>query len=647
VAPRDADVREYLDRKPAGASFDMRFSRSLKGRLTIIVATAIVTTGVIVVLFGYFMARSILSDKVYQSLEAVVGHASRVVSAEADLLKFQAEALGSSGIMSRELAAYDPSSAGDRESAAIPDILARQVDEEPGLIGATVYLPDGTVAASYSGNGAGKAADIPKEAIEPAALDFTVEGGNFFLLASEPVVGVDNELLGTVVVERDAQDLLGHLSVTPGLGSTGAITLSKKEGGAVAAATTPPGDGSRRSTEERELDPSGDSPPVEAAEGKNGEGRAEGPGGKSQAVSYGYIPELDWGVTAATDASEAFAPLARLRNVVLLVLLVLLFGGVALAYLIARSIARPLEELQEGVENLAGGDFTTHVVTDGGTEVTALAEEFNRMAVRLRDLYQNLENKVDERTSELREANERLKELDSLKNEFVSIASHELRSPMASMKMGVSTVHNELVGPLNDEQKLMLSIADRNIDRLTKLTSNILDLTKIEAGKLDLELGACDVTGITAEVVRAEKPAAEHAGLGLVMEEPDGPCITECDGDRVYQVIQNLLGNAVKFTESGGITVRVARRDGFISVSVTDTGPGIPPEVLDGVFDKWSPAFTETRSEKRGSGLGLAISKGIVEAHGGEIQVENRPGGGAEFQFTIPVTGEDEEDPDS
>jgi signal transduction histidine kinase len=281
------------------------------------------------------------------------------------------------------------------------------------------------------------------------------------------------------------------------------------------------------------------------------------------------------------------AQVFQLSNVLIVVVAVLLLGGCALAYLM----------------------------------------------IRLSRLSRELEDKVSARTHELQQANERLKILDELKNDFVVMASHELRSPLSSMKMGVSTVVREMVGPLNDEQRLMLSIAERNIDRLAKLTTDLLDLTKIEAGHL---------SEIAREVIAADKLQADEQGVGLEITSPDGNVVVRCDRDRIYQVIQNLIDNALRFTEEGGVTVSLNRVNDKVEVSVADTGSGIEGDSLKTIFEKWSPAHANTRSEKRGAGLGLAICRGIVEAHGGSINVQSEKGKGTTFSFSIPVRGPDE-----
>jgi signal transduction histidine kinase len=266
------------------------------------------------------------------------------------------------------------------------------------------------------------------------------------------------------------------------------------------------------------------------------------------------------------------------------------------------------------------------------------------LMIQLRRLSRDLEDKVDERTRELKAVNERLKILDELKSDFVVMASHELRSPLSSMKMGVSTVVREMVGPLNEDQKLMLTIAERNIDRLAKLTTDLLDLTKIEAGQLDLLTEEEDLAEIAREVVAADNPQAEEQGVRLEIVSPDGGVVARCDRDRIYQVMQNFIDNALRFTEEGAVTVSLKRSHDQVEVSVTDTGTGIEDGALNTIFEKWSMAHANTRSEKRGAGLGLAICKGIVEAHGGSIAVESEQGKGTTFSFLVPVRGPDEKE---
>jgi signal transduction histidine kinase len=633
----------------------MRFARSLKGRLAIITAVAIVVTGTVVLLFGFFIARSTLREQEFKLLESVVSRTKREVQTTLEDLGSLAGVVSSNPQLRRDLAG---AGAGSAVAADLGGTLAAATVNGPSLQ-MSVVAPDGRVVASTP-------ADKP---LEPAstrtlpawmlsrvaegrdAFAFGVKDGGVIITVASPLYGADStQLPGVLVIDQHAVDLEKELLDTSGLGPSGRILLSHSQAAIVNALLPPADRAARKEFTMVKLGPKADLAPVRAARGEKGEGQIREKGGASFVAAWDYMPVSSWGVSATEKSSEAFAPIYRLRNVNILVILVLLIGGCALAYLIARSIARPLEELQAGVKALAGGELETRVTISDGTEVTELADEFNNMAGRLNDLYQNLERKVEERTRELQEVNEQLKILDELKSDFVSMASHELRSPLSSMKMGVATVVKEMVGPLNDEQKMMLTIAERNIDRLTKLTTDLLDLTKIEAGQLDLDLGENDLVEVAREVVEADAPEAAEKGLRLEVVSSSGEVVARCDRDRIYQVIQNLVGNALRFTEEGSVTITVALEGESAVLHVADTGVGIAPGSVNTIFEKWSQAHEDTRSEMRGAGLGLAICKGIVEAHGGGITVDSELGKGTEFTFRISLRGPDEreeQDPDS
>lgn len=643
-----AGVKQYVRTARApGKSLDrpggsrMRFTRSLRGRLAIIVAIAIVVSGTMVLLFGFFMARSSMRQEIFESLEGVVARTGKEVRASLTRLGSAANAVASRQEIRRGLASFADGS-GDREA------LAAELDATLGDVRAAVPAFDRLLLASSDGDAVARApADrtaargvapgvLAEAAFGRTAYDFTVRDGKVVLVVAEPVYGPESALAGVLVLESGAEELERELRDNAGLGEQGRILLSKRSGGEVLSLVPPVASGGFRLTT---VGGGEDRPAAMAAGGRTGEGQARGPDGRDVIYSFDHIPEASWGIYVTEDGAEALAPIYHLRNVNILVIVVLLIGGCLLAYLIASSISRPLEQLQDGVRALASPDMGTRVSIRDGVEVTALANEFNAMAGRLDELYRTLEQKVEERTRELQEANERLKVLDELKSEFVSMASHELRSPLSSMKMGVATVAREMVGPLNDEQRQMLQIAERNIDRLTRLTTDLLDLTKIEAGQLDLELHDNDVREIAVEVADVSAPLAGEKGLYLRVAPGTGDTVAPSDRDRLYQVLENLVNNAINFTDEGGVTVAVERRGDRVVASVSDTGIGIPPQVAGTVFDKWSRAHSETRSEKRGTGLGLAICKGIVEAHGGSISVESETGGGSTFRFTVPAGG--------
>jgi PAS domain S-box-containing protein len=238
---------------------------------------------------------------------------------------------------------------------------------------------------------------------------------------------------------------------------------------------------------------------------------------------------------------------------------------------------------------------------------------------------------------ELEEANRRLMELDRLKSEFVSNVSHELRTPIAAVKGATANILYGFLGDVHPEQREALEIIKRNVDRLGRLIENLLDLSRIESGALQLDLKPMDLRAPVKWAVNCIMALAKEKEVAIRLEVPDDPVDASADEDRIVQVVTNLVGNAIRFAVS---EVRVAlKREGQqIFVIVEDDGPGIPEDELGLIFER----FYQVRknAKRQGTGLGLAIVKGIVHAHGGHIVAGNRPaadGSGARFTVTLPV----------
>ena len=254
-------------------------------------------------------------------------------------------------------------------------------------------------------------------------------------------------------------------------------------------------------------------------------------------------------------------------------------------------------------------------------------------------LAQTLEERVAERTQDLQSANARLQELDRLKSSFVSIVSHELRTPMTSIKGLVENMLDGLTGHLNDRQSFYLGRVRYNIERLTRMINDLLDLSRIEAGRMDLHQGAVNIGSLAKEVVEMLQPLAEERSLNLEANISPNIGLIQGDRDKLIQIFTNLINNALKFTESpGAITVEVTQReDGMIQTCVIDTGCGIPLEEQQSIFERFYRGQSSEMKD-RGAGLGLAITKSLVELHGGSIFVESAPGKGSHFCVTLPVT---------
>ena len=238
---------------------------------------------------------------------------------------------------------------------------------------------------------------------------------------------------------------------------------------------------------------------------------------------------------------------------------------------------------------------------------------------------------------ELEQKTRKLKEFDQLKSDFVSTISHELRTPLTTMKEFTSIISDEIPGKLTKDQREYINIIKGNIDRLARLINNLLDMSKIEAGKIELIRTIVDVADLANSVVSTLRPEAEkkHIEFKTLFHTPL-PGIY-ADADKIVQVFTNLIGNAIKFTpENGQITVEIIDRDKEVEYSVADTGVGIASENLDKLFGKFQQFDRTGGAGAKGTGLGLAITKKLLELHQGKIWVTSEPGKGSKFIFTLP-----------
>ena len=232
------------------------------------------------------------------------------------------------------------------------------------------------------------------------------------------------------------------------------------------------------------------------------------------------------------------------------------------------------------------------------------------------------------------------KRLEEMKNDFISNISHELRTPLTSIKGSIDNLLDGIAGKLNDSQREYLAIINNESDRLVRLINDLLDLNKLEARSIKISPEEIEYISLVAQVVFNLKDLAYEKGLTLEMESSASEIHLKADRDRINQVLINLINNAIKFTERGGIKVIVEDSgDQSITTRVRDTGVGILRDELDKVFDKFHQVSKPSAVRSRGTGLGLAITKNLIELHGGTIWVESEEGKGSEFCFILPTGG--------
>jgi signal transduction histidine kinase len=275
----------------------------------------------------------------------------------------------------------------------------------------------------------------------------------------------------------------------------------------------------------------------------------------------------------------------------------------------------------------------------------AVAIQNARLYTHLEESRAQLEVKVRERTAELeatyRElaaSHERLRELDQLKSDFLGNVSHELRTPLAAIKGFVDNLLDGVGGPLADRPRHYLVRVRANTDRLSRMVSDLLDLTRIEAGKIELSPARVAVPDAVADVIETFRPVAQLREIELAADL--GVCASIwADRDKVQQILGNLVANAIKFSPPGGrVTVRAAgEQPGTVRLEVRDTGPGIPPEERERVFDRFYQGRRLAEERPGGTGLGLTIARHLVELHGGRIWVDPGSGGGSVFVVLLPA----------
>ena len=350
------------------------------------------------------------------------------------------------------------------------------------------------------------------------------------------------------------------------------------------------------------------------------------------------IESLGWTVFVEQPVAEVYATLdaSIWRSIGLLL------GGLMLSVLaalfLARSMVLPIRRLQEGAQRIGEGDLGGRIEVHSGDELQALAEQFNRMSARLRELYGSLERKVEERTQELNEKSRQLEVANRHKSEFLASMSHELRTPLNAIIGFSEALLERIFGEMNPKQEDYLKDIHESGRHLLSLINDILDLSKVEAGRMELDPTPFHLPKLLESALALVRERAMRHDIRLTMVVAPEVGEIVADERKVKQIVLNLLSNAVKFTPDGGsVTLTVRHRDDAIEVMVSDTGVGIADEDQVAVFEEFRQVGRDYLSKHEGTGLGLALARRFVELHGGHISVASTPGQGTTFIFTLPV----------
>jgi len=363
-------------------------------------------------------------------------------------------------------------------------------------------------------------------------------------------------------------------------------------------------------------------------------------GNDPRAAGFATVPVVGWKVWISQPVADLRTELTPLILSTLEWLLVAIVLALVLGFIAAAWITRPVVELTRAAGRIAQGDFVTPVVVRerfAAKEMRELAHTFNQMARQLSGAYLTLEDKVSQRTSELQSANQELARANKLKSEFLANVSHELRTPLSAIIGFSQILLDGIDGPVNEEQLQDITQVNKSGQSLLSLINQILDLSKIEAGKMELSLERVELPMLISAVLDSISPLAQEKGLRIDTRFPPGLPAVEGDAARLKQILINLLSNAVKFTDRGRIEVIAQPSGRMVRIAVKDTGIGISREAQKLIFDEFVQGDGSSTRRHGGTGLGLSIVRKLVEMHGGAITVISEPGMGSTFTFTVPA----------
>ena len=330
--------------------------------------------------------------------------------------------------------------------------------------------------------------------------------------------------------------------------------------------------------------------------------------------------------------------IARLVYLTVVLTLASIVVSVLMAVGLASRITKPLEALTSGAKDLAEGHFDRRLSITSHDELEILAETFNHMTGRLKENVEQLE----ESNKKLAAVNEELKELDRMKSDLLANVSHELRTPLTAIKGYTDYILERRLGAISEKQEKGLVVVQRNLERLSKTINALLDFSRMDVGRIALNLQPFPLDPLLDQIVTALRSELEKKGLKLATDIERGLPSVIADREKLSAVLENLIINALKFTPEGGrITVSASRAGSpgrpSARICVADTGVGIAPEQIAKIFNRFHQVDTSSTRRFGGVGLGLAIVKSILDAHGTSITVESEIGRGTTFAFVLPV----------
>jgi signal transduction histidine kinase len=490
-----------------------------------------------------------------------------------------------------------------------------------------------------------------KTLVQAEISDFQTRPGQ-----NEPVAFVagpvmsGQSVVGVMIFRLNNEEIYGvHgiLRTYLGLGETGDITVGSKVADGVMIVAPGRNDEGASFFRKIPLQGNEESPLFRAVRGEHGYGQFTDDRGHDCRGFWTYVPQFRWGLVVKQDSSEALAFIEIQRRTSLFLLCLTIVPVIVAAFLIARSITRPIQVAARTAQRVAAGDLTAEFKIGKMDETGQLLLAIRSMTAKLRDHHETMEQRIRQRTRELEESNRELlaarevaEDANRAKTAFLANMSHELRTPMNAIigytEMVIEESREANPAGFAPDLERILSAARH----LLVLINDILDLSKIEAGKTELFLETIDIKALMAEVGETITPLAAGNRNQIEVSCPGSIGLMRADPTKVRQALYNLLSNACKFTREGRVSAGVrseVRSDvDWIEFVVTDTGIGISPDQLTRLFQPFSQADASTTRKYGGTGLGLAITRRFARMMGGDVLVRSELGRGATFTLVLP-----------
>lgn len=455
-----------------------------------------------------------------------------------------------------------------------------------------------------------------------------LDGNTLKMFITRPITNARGDIIGVLAGQLRLSELETIMTTRVGLGDTGETYLVTRDGGLLVTPSRFSGYRVGESYTSEGIQ--------EALQGEQGNNTYENYRGQEVIGVYRWLPELQVGMLAEIETEETLGTLNNLRTLSIIAGVIVTIIAIIIGISVTLWIVRPIDALRQVALTVVGGDYTQRATIHRRNEIGELSEAFNTMTTQL----VNRVEEINEKNKALEIATREAQQSSRIKSEFLATVSHELRTPMNAIIGFGDMLQMEVHGPLNEQQKDRLSRLQRNAKRLLTLINDILDLSRIETGRFDIVEHPFQPKQMINRLYAQMEVLSEKDNLYFHTRiAPELPDLLIGDEKRIEQVIVNLLSNAFKFTEKGGVVMNVSvdQTKNIWQIAVTDTGIGISPTAQQLIFEEFRQVDGSPTREYEGTGLGLAITQRMVVMMNGSINVSSQMGKGSTFTVTLPL----------